>query len=67
MTIISYTTLEEKIMAYDGIEIDEEKLRKLKARIFALERENYKTKKMKDNEIVERIIKLISQEVDNDN
>lgn len=54
-------------MAFDEIEIDEEKLRKLKVRIFALERENYKTKKLKDNEVVERIIKLISQEVDNDN
>lgn len=54
-------------MAYDEIEINDEKLRKLKVRIFALERENYKTKKLKDNEVVERIIKLISQEVDNDN
>lgn len=54
-------------MAFDEIEIDEEKLRKLKVRIFNLERENYKTKKLRDNEVVDKIIKLISQEVDNDN
>ena len=47
--------------------LDEEKLRKLQLRIYRLERENYKTKKLKDNEVVEKIIKLISQEVDNVN
>lgn len=47
--------------------VDEEKLRKLQYRIFVLERENYKTKKLKDNEVVERIIKMIRQEVDNVN
>lgn len=47
--------------------LDEEKLKKLQRRIYALERENYKTKKLKDNEVVEKIIKLISQEVDNVN
>ena len=49
------------------IVVDEEKLRKLQYRIFVLERENYKTKKLKDNEVVERIIKMIRQEVDNVN
>lgn len=51
----------------DQIVLDEEKLKKLQLRIHLLERENYKTKKLKDNEVVEKIIKLISQEIDNVN
>lgn len=51
----------------DQIALDEEKLKKLQHRIYLLERENYKTKKFKDNDVVEKIIKLISQEVDNVN
>lgn len=51
----------------DQLVLDEEKLKKLQLRIYLLERENYKTKKFKDNEVVEKIIKLISQEVDNVN
>ena len=47
--------------------IDEEKLRKLQYRVYILERDNYKTKKLKDNEVVDRIIKMIAQEVDNVN
>ncbi len=47
--------------------IDESKLRKLKYRIYHLERENYKTKKLRDNEMVDKIIKMIQQEVDNVN
>lgn len=50
-----------------NIVVDEEKLRKLQYRIFFLERDNYKTKKLKDNEVVDRIIKMIAQEVDNVN
>lgn len=50
-----------------NIVVDEEKLRKLQFRIYALERDNYKTKKLKDNEVVDRIIKMIAQEVDNVN
>lgn len=49
------------------IAVDEEKLRKLQYRVYVLERDNYKTKKLKDNEVVERIIKMIAQEVDNVN
>jgi len=49
------------------IVVDEEKLRKLQYRVYLLERENYKAKKLKDNEVVDRIIKMISQEVDNVN
>lgn len=49
------------------IVIDEEKLRRLQYRVYVLERDNYKTKKLKDNEVVERIIKMIQQEVDNVN
>ena len=47
--------------------IDEAKLQRLKMRVYMLERENYKTKKLKDNEMVERIIKFIMQEVENVN
>ena len=47
--------------------INEEKLRKLQYRVYLLEKENYKTKKLKDNEVVDRIIKMIAQEVDNVN
>lgn len=47
--------------------IDEAKLQRLKMRVYLMERENYKTKKMKDNEMVDRIIKLIMQEVENVN
>ena len=46
----------------EQIVLDEEKLKKLQLRIYRLE-----TKKFKDNEVVEKIIKLISQEVDNVN
>lgn len=49
------------------IVVDEEKLCKLQYRVFVLERDNYKTKKLKDNEVVDRIIKMIAQEVDNVN
>ena len=49
------------------IVLDEEKLKKLQLRIYQLERDNYKTQKLKDKEIVEKIIKMISQEVDNVN
>lgn len=47
--------------------IDDVKLKRLKIRVYMLERENYKTKKLKDNEMVEKIIKLIIQEVENVN
>ena len=61
-------------MAYDSIDsknsdnlIDEAKLNRLKHRVYIMERDNYKTKKFKDNEMVDRIIKLIIQEVENVN
>lgn len=47
--------------------IDESKLQRLKTRVYMMERENYKTKKLKDNEMIEKIIKLIIQEVENVN
>ena len=47
--------------------VDDVKLQRLKMRIYMMERENYKTKKLKDNEMVEKIIKLIIQEVENVN
>ena len=52
------------------IVIDEEKLRKLQYRVFSLERTNEKTSekdKLKDNQVVDAIIKMIAQEVDNVN
>ena len=61
-------------MEYDVIDtehqdelVDEVKLQRLKMRVYRLERENYKTKKLKDNEMVEKIIKLIIQEGENVN
>jgi hypothetical protein len=36
----------------------------LKTRIYLMERENHKTKKFKDNEIAEKIRRLIETEVD---
>lgn len=51
---------------YDEM-IEEEKLKRLKTRIYMLERENYKTKKLKDNEMVDKIIKIIIQEIENVN
>ena len=47
--------------------LDESKLQRLKTRVYMMERENYKTKKLKDNEMVDKIIKLIIQEVENVN
>lgn len=47
--------------------LDESKLQRLKTRVYMMERENYNTKKLKDNEMVEKIIKLIIQEVENVN
>lgn len=47
--------------------LDESKLQRLKTRVYMMERENYKTKKLKDNEMVEKIIKLIIQKVENVN
>lgn len=47
--------------------IDESKLQRLITRVYMMERENYKTKKLKDNEMIEKIIKLIIQEVENVN
>ena len=52
------------------IVVDEEKLRKLQYRVFSLERSHEKTsekEKLKDNQVVDTIIKMIAQEVDNVN
>ena len=50
------------------IVVDEEKLRKLQYRVFSLERSNEKTsekEKLKDNQVVDAIIKMIAQGVEN--
>ena len=52
------------------IVVGEEKRRKLQYRVFSLERSNEKTsekEKLKDNQVVDTIIKMIAQEVDNVN
>ena len=50
------------------IVLDERKLVALKRRIYQLERNNEKSnKKLKDNDMVDRIIRMITQEVDNVN
>jgi len=49
---------------YKKIELNPDSLKILKNRIYHMERENHKTKKYKDNEMVERIRKLIEAEVD---
>ncbi len=46
------------------LELNPDSLRILKHRIYQMERENHKTKKYKDNEMVDRIRKLIETEVD---
>jgi len=51
----------------DEEEIDKEKLQKLKFRIFGKERTNSKTRKLKDYQMVDDIIKEIMREVDNEN
>lgn len=49
-------------------QLNPDSLKTLKNRIYLMERENHKTKKYKDNEMVERIRKVIEAEVDkNDN
>lgn len=50
-------------MENDGKELDEKKLRKLKFLIIALERNNLKTKKYRQYQMEERILKLIEREV----
>jgi hypothetical protein len=47
--------------------LDSQKLGKLKIRISLMERENHATRKLRDNEMVEKIIKEITREVNNDN
>lgn len=45
-------------------ELKPDSLRMLKLRIYHMEKENFKTKKFKDNQMVDRIRKLIEAEVD---
>lgn len=46
------------------LELNQDSLKILRTRIYLMERENHKTKKYKDNEMAERIRKLIEAEVD---
>lgn len=55
-------------MNSNNIEIDNALLAKLKMKIFLMEKENFKTKRLSDNDMTERIRKLIQSEVGrNDN
>lgn len=49
------------------IPVDEQKLNKLLLRVYNLEHNNFTSKKLKDNQIVDSIIKMIDTEVQNDN
>lgn len=46
------------------LELDQDSLKRLRTRIYITERENHKTKKYKDNEMVDKIRKMIEAEVD---
>lgn len=48
-------------------QIDENKLKKLQIRVYNLERQNYINKRLKDNQVVDQIIKFIDSEAQNDN
>lgn len=48
-------------------QIEQEKLKKLQFRVFNLEHNNYSTKALNGGQMVDKIIKLITQEVENDN
>ena len=52
-------------MNIDNIELDKELLAKLKMKVYLMEKENFKTKKLTDTEMVERIRKIIQTEVNN--
>lgn len=49
------------------IPVNEHKLNKLLLRVYNLEHNNFTSKKLKDNQIVDSIIKMIDTEVQNDN
>ncbi len=49
-----------------GIVLDQKRLNALKQTIYLMERENHKTKKFRDKDMVERIIKRIREGVDKD-
>ena len=51
----------------NAVKLDKEKLAKLQVRVFAKERTNAKTQKLKYGEMVKDIIKEITREVENDN
>lgn len=47
-----------------GTDLDETKLKRLKYQIFFIERENLKTRELNNDQMVEKIRKLIKEEVD---
>jgi len=49
------------------VKLDKEKLDRLKAFVYSLEQRNHSDRKLRDNEMVDKIIKKIMQEVENDN
>jgi hypothetical protein len=55
--------MEGKIMAFDNKETDKSTFVRLIRLIYELEKNNYKTKKIKDVEMTEKIRKMIEEEV----
>ena len=47
----------------NDIKIDKDVVSRLRTRVFLMEKENFKTKKFKDNEMTEKIRKMIEFEV----
>ena len=67
---MDFIILEVKILSYEQnniqdeeINIDENKLQRLKVNLVMLERENLKTKELKYGEMVDKIRKAIEEEV----
>ena len=54
-------------MTYDKIKVDENKLKRLQLKIYNVERENFKTKKKSNTQMVELLIKLVREETNNVN
>ena len=63
----SETDTETRAEETTGKQIDENKLKKLQIRVYNLERQNYINKRLKDNQVVDQIIKFIDSEAQNDN
>lgn len=52
------------ILNFDDMEIDEEKVKRIKALVLAAEKENIKTGKLTDSDMVNQICEIIEKTVD---